>query len=374
MQVAAAPRADRASHPGLAELDELPTGGPDQVPLRSLTLDLTHTRQFKCPGCIERWARARSRFTTLSSETVRRLIAQFSQQGGAELLLYGGEPTTHPQFGSLMEFAAQQVRCVRLVTNGALLYRPTVAEAIARAGDQAQVSVRVSLNAGTPQTHDRLHGVRGFFPRIVQGMKQLSQLNPQVELGVSFLVEEANAAELQQAFQIAEEVGAQYLWVRPRTGLHGIGLVPLTKPTRLRLWSRIVALGPAGSLGRPRLRVDRWFEAYLQAGTQPDTTKPYACCYYCAASRLVIAPPELGVAWACAYWRGHHRFHVADLALASFGSAQFEERRRAAIYRVRPGQDCAEVICNRHEGNLAIQQHLQRLQQRPAQAASPGQT
>jgi MoaA/NifB/PqqE/SkfB family radical SAM enzyme len=108
-----------------------------------------------------------------------------------------------------MEFAAQQVRCVRLVTNGALLYRPTVAEAIARAGDQAQVSVRVSLNAGTSQTHDRLHGVRGFFPRIVQGMKQLSQLNPQVELGASFLVEEANAAELQQAFQIAEEVGAQ---------------------------------------------------------------------------------------------------------------------------------------------------------------------
>ena len=348
-------------HVSLAELDTFPNTTPDGVRPKSLTIDITHACPFRCPGCIEKKAMRHSRRTSLSCETACRLISQFAEYyGGKEVLLYGGEPTSHPHFPIILRHAARVIPLIRLVTNGALLKKPQIADAICEAAEETQLSVRVSLNAGTPETHEELHRVKGFFNRVVKGMETIRNRSEAVDLSVSFLLEEANASEVLQAYEISTRVGASLFWLRPKTGLHGIGLLPLSssacEAVLEALWE-IEARFESG-LG-PRLHVEPWFLSFLEHGVPPDTSKPYPACYYCAAARLVITPPEPGIVWSCTYWRADLRFFVADLSKVRFGSDEFERLRIAANRRIVPQRDCGKVICNRSEANKAIWERLQ---------------
>ena len=117
-----------SSHNQLAELSAFPDVEPHEVRPTSLTIDITHRCPFRCPGCVEGKAMRHSRHTSLFVGTACRLISQFANQGGKELLLYGGEPTAYPQFGKVMRHAANCMEVVRVVTNGAFLEKPRIAE------------------------------------------------------------------------------------------------------------------------------------------------------------------------------------------------------------------------------------------------------
>lgn len=187
------PRSSYAALNGVAlhEVKYVPDVEPACVErISSLTLDLTHSCPFRCPGCIEGHAMRQSQRGALSTCTACDLIGRFADSRGEELLLYGGEPTSHNGFGEVVRFAAAKVRRIRVVTNGAYLEQPDVTRALWAAGEQAEVSVRVSLNAGTGRTHELLHRAKRFFTRVVRSMKQLTEGNGRLELGVSFVVEE----------------------------------------------------------------------------------------------------------------------------------------------------------------------------------------
>ena len=337
----------------LAELSDFPDVPPDEVRPRSMTLDVTLDCPYRCPACIEAPGMREGRRGAFTTATALKLIRQFADLGGEEVLFYGGEPTAHPDFPTFVRYAAGCMEKVRIVTNGAYLADRAIAEAICTAGERTDVSIRVSLNAGTPETHDALHRVEGFFPRVLEGMACITSASDRVHVGVSFLLEEANAAEVGEAYDRAAEVGAGGFWVRPKTGLHGIGPLPIDS-----LSAREAALAGLRDLSDrrsgPELYVEPWHIPFLERGELPDTRKPFPSCYYCAASRLVVSPPGPGQVWACTYFRAHAEFLVADLTDVELGSPEFERRRIDAIRRIVPGRDCAGVICNRAEANKAI--------------------
>jgi len=344
----------------LAELDAFPDTTPDEVKPKSLTIDITHACPFRCPGCIEKKAMIHSRRSSLSCATACRLISQFADYGGREVLLYGGEPTFHPHFPIILRHAARTMPLIRLVTNGAFLAKPQITDAICEAAEETQLSVRVSLNAGTPETHEKLHRVKGFFYRVVKGMETIRNRSKAVDLSVSFLLEEDNASEVLRAYEISTRVGASLFWLRPKTGLHGIGLLPLSSSACEIVLEALWEIKTRFESGMgPGLHVEPWFLSFLEYGVPPDTSKPYPTCYYCAAARLVITPPEPGIVWSCTYWRADPRFFVADLSKVPFASDEFEQLRIAANRRVFPQRDCGEVICNRSDANKAIWERLQ---------------
>jgi hypothetical protein len=293
-----------------------------------------------------------SQHTALLTDTACRHISQFAEQGGKKIMLYGGEPTMHPQLPVVVRHATNCLGQIQVVTNGAYLEKPRVAEALWDAAEKANVVARVSLNSGKPETHAKLHGVPDFFWRVVKGMQGLQ--GSRVRLGVSFLVEEANADEILLAYAIAQEVGATDFYLRPKTGLHGIGLESLSPEARAAVQASVDHLTRPPLAPAPALHVPGWYVRFLETNRPPDTAKSYPACYFCAAARLAITPPDPGWAWSCTYWRADPRFHVADLSEVPFGSPEFERHRQAAIRRVNPSVDCAGVICNRHEANQAI--------------------
>jgi MoaA/NifB/PqqE/SkfB family radical SAM enzyme len=298
-----------------------------------------------------------SGYTSLRTETIYSLLAQFTRMGIKEILFYGGEPTLHPEFPKFVLYAAKRSFKIRIITNGSQLFRPALAESIRTAAGLSEVTVRVSLNAGTLETHNQLHGCRGVFPEIVRGMQALTAGDSRVHLWLSFLVQEANAGEIGQAFELAARAKAECLALRPLTGQHGIGLVELSPQARQVV---LAALNGLYQRDQPRLFFEPWYLEYLRANRLPALSKPYPSCWYCGNSRLIVTPPEPGVAWACTYWRGERRFRIASLAEFPLGSPEFEQRRVQVVRQILPGRDCAQVICNRNAENKAIWETLGR--------------
>ncbi|MBN1675671.1 MAG: radical SAM protein [Kiritimatiellae bacterium] len=352
----------------LAEIRKVPAGPPHTVRPTSMTLDITHACNFRCPGCIEHTPLCASQGRAFRTETACKLISQFVRQGGGEeVLLYGGEPSSHAGFPDVVRHAAQCACRINVVTNGSFLHKPYVAGALREAATRAQVTVRVSLNSGTAPTHEKLHRAKGYFGKVVVGMRRLTEGGSAVHLGVSFLLEEANAAEIKKAYRIAAAVGAQDFYVRPKTGLNGIDVLPMSVPARRAALDAVQTLSDQATSG-PAVHVSPWHLRFLATNVTPDTSKPYPACYYCAASRLIVTPPEPGRVWACTFWRADPRFFVADLGEVELGSPEFEDLRQAAVRRIRPGIDCASVICNRHEQNLEIWDRIWAREREPVAA------
>jgi len=340
-------------------LQSFPLSGPTELHPVGLTLDITHACPFRCPGCIEAAAMSHSRRACLHRNTISAILKRFKDWGGQVLQLYGGEPTAHPDFADILMCAAGMFSKVELVTNGAFLNMPQIAGSIISAANETQETVRVSLNAGTAKTHALLHGAEDYFTRVVHGMNMLRAGDSNVNLGVSFLVEEANVHEIVQAYDVAVEAAATAFWLRPKSGPNSIGLILLSNAARTAVCEAILDITSRCNGNRqPELRVEPWFIAYLEGNAVPDTAKPYTSCFYCAAARIVITPPDPGEVWSCTYRRADARFHVASLSDAPLGSEDFERQRVAAIQRISPPLDCAGVICMWNEANLAIWEHL----------------
>lgn len=117
----------------------------------------------------------------------------------------GGEPTTHPQFGAIIEAFAGSDLPLGLVTNGQLAERILP---VAKAFEW----IRVSLDAGDAATFARMHGV-DRFQTIVDGIRRLA--NASATIGVGFLVTPTNWRSAPLAVPLLRTAGVRYLQFRP---------------------------------------------------------------------------------------------------------------------------------------------------------------
>ena len=123
-----------------------------------------------------------------------------------------GEPTAHPRFGEL-------VRAVRglgleqgMFSNGVLLdrYEDDVLACF--------TYVRISLDAGTPRMHARMHVVgENQYDRIMANLRRLiaRRVGRQPTVGIQFATHHENISDLDASCRQAVELGADYLSVKP---------------------------------------------------------------------------------------------------------------------------------------------------------------
>lgn len=112
----------------------------------------------------------------------------------------GGEPTMHPGHLEMFERAQAHGLATALVTNGANLdaAHPAV---------RAMRWVRVSVDAGTPETYARVRGVsRKYWPRVWTNIRTLVE-GCAGTVSVGFVVTEENYQELPKAAELARAAG-----------------------------------------------------------------------------------------------------------------------------------------------------------------------
>lgn len=193
-------------------LDALDTAGLRRP--STLTLVLTEGCNLACGHC---WVESPF-FSTVSpvpAGDLCRVAAEFAELGGTTLNLTGGEALTHPEWATVLRFAADLagLQTICFQTNAALL-SPADAEVLAEvaqigAGGSAEgggfeLWVQVSLDGARPKTHDLVRG-SGAFAATIAGLRLLVAAG--VRTRIAFTEMRHNLNDLPALFTLVEELG-----------------------------------------------------------------------------------------------------------------------------------------------------------------------
>jgi radical SAM protein with 4Fe4S-binding SPASM domain len=178
----------------------------------SVEIDLSNICNHGCPWCSFNGFRQEN-WKSWDGPRMLSLLGELAEVGVKSITFTGGgEPLVHAQAAEIFQRCADLGMEFGVVTNGRRLEGPVVS-VIAKHATFA----RVSLDAGTPQTHQLLHATATpEYARILLNMQALRDAaGPRLTIGASFCVFDVNKQEIGPAAAKVKATGANYLEVRP---------------------------------------------------------------------------------------------------------------------------------------------------------------
>lgn len=174
-----------------------------------LTLVVTNGCNLNCGHC---WPDSRSHTETppVPTPVLRRLVQDFADLGLEKIIIAGGEPCTHPDWLEIVSWCCEQpgFEEVRIQTNATLLSRDIV-QALVSLGFEG-LSVQVSLEGATAETHDRVRG-SGSFERSLRGLRLLAEAGLGERTLVAFTEMRHNFGELPDLLDLLASLGIRRL-------------------------------------------------------------------------------------------------------------------------------------------------------------------
>jgi hypothetical protein len=171
----------------------------------TLELDITTACNRKCPGCPSVDGPVS---TDLDMAFIGRL---FSLLGGETkgLLLTGGEPTLSPIFPDVLRGARRSgFEEIAVVTNGSFLMEERVAGALLEDATVVRVSLYDWQDGARENLHPTLAAVEALRSRI-------DRTGSRLEIGVSVLTTNGNAAGIQDLAGRVRAAGAHWIYFHP---------------------------------------------------------------------------------------------------------------------------------------------------------------
>lgn len=309
----------------------------------SVEIDLANVCNHQCPWCSfngfrqDNWVRFPTpRIFTLLDELRAVGVKSITFTGG-------GEPLVHAQAAEIFLHAHNLGLEFGLVTNGRRL-EGRVLDALRPAK-----FVRVSLDAGTEQTHQLLHATATpEFHRILGNLAMLRAAAPATTIGASFCVFDANLFEIGLAASHVKANGGNYLEVRPvfPTEWRGGGFSsPLTADhvddARRSLDDAKATYDGDGF--RVLGMIHRFDQVF-------DPRKPYTKCQIGPLTTVINAD---GFIYHCCQQRGMPNFRAGSVFTLPFEAAWFNAEHQRMVAAI----DIAKCPPCRYDGFNAIIEH-----------------
>ena len=191
-----------------------------------IELDPTTACNLACHGCISANLLNQGGF---KRERLKELAKEFYEIGvKAVVLIGGGEPMAHPEFGSIVDYFYEHDIHVGVTSNGTMIdkYLDSLVN--------RTKWVRISVDAGSEEIFQQYRphiSGKSQFNKVIEGMKKISKTK-KTKLGYSFLVlekkdadrkplaeggnyVETNATDIAKAAELAKEIGCDYFEVKP---------------------------------------------------------------------------------------------------------------------------------------------------------------
>lgn len=202
----------------LAHLDKIATvkQSPQETPPITVEWHLSNQCNHDCPFCTFRESVHGSphRAALFPEQLVDKVIEDLKDLGvKAVVHSGGGEPLLHPRVHDVMKKIKMASISQGLVTNGANIEKPEIAEAIIGTCDW----VRISVDAGSQDVYEKTHGKGRDFNQIRKNIKELveKRKSQKPRIGVSFLLTMLNYPDLIKSAGLFKEVGVDYFQVKP---------------------------------------------------------------------------------------------------------------------------------------------------------------
>lgn len=167
---------------------------------RTVSIALTNACDLACSFCY-----APKRPATLNYALLQSWIREMDAEGCLGVGLGGGEPTLHPHFADLCQFAAAETRlAVTFTTHGHHLTDELLSALMGSVN-----YVRVSVD-GVGETYERVRG--RCFRTLVQQLHAVRRFS---RFGINFVVNSQTVGDLHAALDIAVCVGADEFLLLP---------------------------------------------------------------------------------------------------------------------------------------------------------------
>jgi MoaA/NifB/PqqE/SkfB family radical SAM enzyme len=203
------------------------TKGPDrELPIFSpisINLDLTSACNFSCPFCVD--SKLINAGKSLTLEDVKKTIDTLHAHGLLSVILIGGgEPTLHKDFGEMVRYLKSKGLQIGIVTNGSRLEK--IEEVVGELREKDWV--RISIDAAGEGTFKDLHlpKTKVTLRQILEKAKRAKEKNPAVSWGYSFVILwegveiggkrlSPNLHEMARAVELAREFSFDYVSFKP---------------------------------------------------------------------------------------------------------------------------------------------------------------
>lgn len=269
----------------------------------------------------------------MSIELAYDILRQLKAEGVKSVTWTGGgEPTLHPHFTDIIEFAATLGLDQGLYTHGGHI-TPALADALR----EHLTFVYVSLDECSPEAFKRSKGV-ARFGNVLSGINNLVTAKGDATVGVGFLLHEGNYSDIDAMVGLGRELGVDYVQFRPIIDYDQAAPGQLKADTA---WISEAVYRLGFYEDDPFVIADAWrFNMY-----QGWTGHGYPTCNW-AAMQTVITPN--GKVWRCLNKREHPDALLGDLSTESFMN----------VWR-RAGGPCAvnggcRVMCRGHIANITL--------------------
>lgn len=186
--------------------------------IKIASMDITRKCTMRCLHCYNRSGDERCEMEELSDSELIDILTETLQYEPEIMCLCGGEPLL--RWKAVKEFilktrAKGETVQINTVSNGELLTEE-IAEELMKAGLNC---MQISLDGGSPETHDWLRNKKGAFEKAVRALKILGETRRRLEIpfqiAVSFCPNKKNISELTKAMEICQSLGVDRFRVQP---------------------------------------------------------------------------------------------------------------------------------------------------------------
>lgn len=304
-----------------------------------ITVELhpTNLCNHNCVWCFYKEFRYEE-YSTVSRKALFRIAEDIGAlRAKAIVISGGGEPLLHPDLIELIERLGKTQVELGVVTNGSLLNDHFV-----RTVAQNCRWVRVSLDAGTSETHNLLHRPRNKdqFSVIVENIRKLIQMkentNPDLVVGVSFLAHPWNVLELSQLYSLCNSISVDYVQVKP-----------ILKAGRAKFMNIYALLSQMPQFIR-RGKTELYINLPRFGEIAYDEKKDYDECLY---SQLVITIGSEGNCYPCCQLVGKNAFAIGNINRETLRDIWYGSRRQKVIKSIVPSS-CP--VCRGHRINKLL--------------------
>lgn len=316
----------------------------------AIELDPTTACNLACHDCISANLTNQGAF---ERERIKELAREFKEMGvRAVVLIGGGEPMAHPEFGTLVDYFYENNIHVGVTTNGTLIERH-----LDRLAEKTKW-VRISVDAGSDEMFKEFRPApngKSMWGTVVEGMRKLGK-RKKGKFGYSFLVLskcddegkvlKSNVSDIVKAAHLAKELKCDYFEVKPSFDMMHF----------LVNHSTMVHDFVAKQLKEIRHLEDEHFkiispytlkEALEGSATQ---SKEY---HRCLTAQLRTVVTHSGV-YVCPYFRGNLNMRLGDANKQTMEHIWNSTMRKNVMRRLNPGIHCA-FHCIRHKSNLLLE-------------------
>lgn len=266
-----------------------------------------------------------------------------------------GEALTNPNIVEMIRYARGKGLELAFITNGSALL--TVTGAIEAIVDNVAWT-RTSLDAGTPETRKKVHGVGiDDYEKVLEGLRELVRLKKDrrsmCEIGAQIVVTPENWREIIPACGRVKETGADYFQIKPVVYHPADG----KEQEPNEFWRKVEEIAVSAEqtyedLAERRFRViikDDQFEAIMAPGHDR------AAYPRCLANFFPIIEAD-GHVFYCSQTRGMPEFELGDLTRQTFREIWEGQRRRNVMESIDVKK--CQPVCRCHADNKLLQEFL----------------